>query len=74
MYSHVATPLIRNLLSPKWSTKLNIYLSTAHNELLLATLKLYNSMSTFAGGKEARLVFESFPWELKVMSVTILLT
>ncbi|KAI0695719.1 ribosome 60S biogenesis N-terminal-domain-containing protein [Cytidiella melzeri] len=64
-YHHLATPLIKAVLSPQWSTKLNTYLSTTHNELMLVTLKLYHSISVFPGGKESRNVFEAFPWELK---------
>ncbi|KAI0092903.1 ribosome 60S biogenesis N-terminal-domain-containing protein [Irpex rosettiformis] len=64
-YHHLATPIIRDIILPQWSSKLNSYLSTSHNELLLVALKLYNSLSTFAGGKESRAVLDIFPWELK---------
>ena len=64
-HSH-ANAVLRTLLLPQWSSKLNTYLSTTHNELLLVTLKLYNNLSAFAGGRERRAVFDMFPWELKV--------
>lgn len=65
-YHAYATPIIRTLLSSQWSSKLNTYLSTTHNELILVTLKVYNNVSAFAGGRERRAVLDAFPWELKV--------
>jgi nucleolar pre-ribosomal-associated protein 1 len=65
-YHHLGQPIIRTLLAQKWIRKLNIHLGSQFNDLVLSTLKLYNSMSDFAGGKERRQVLESFPWESKV--------
>ena len=65
-YHTYAAAIIRTILSPQWSSKLNSYLSATHNELLLVTLKLYNNLSAFAGGRERRAVLDAFPWELKV--------
>ncbi|KAJ7863151.1 ribosome 60S biogenesis N-terminal-domain-containing protein [Mycena olivaceomarginata] len=37
----------------------------SHTELLLVTLKLFNSMAAFGGGRERKSVLESFAWETK---------
>jgi nucleolar pre-ribosomal-associated protein 1 len=65
--SHLAGhPILRSLLTPMWMRKLNSYLGGSHTELLLVTLKLLNSMSAFAGGRERKAILESFAWETKV--------
>ncbi|KAJ7675860.1 ribosome 60S biogenesis N-terminal-domain-containing protein [Mycena polygramma] len=58
-------PILRTLLTPPWMRKLNSYLGGSHTELLLVTLKLFNSMSTFGGGRERKSLLESFAWETK---------
>ncbi|KAF7365247.1 hypothetical protein MVEN_00396500 [Mycena venus] len=58
-------PILRTLLTPSWTRKLNSYLGGSHTELLLVTLKLFNSMSAFGGGRERKSVLESFAWETK---------
>ncbi|KAJ7590818.1 ribosome 60S biogenesis N-terminal-domain-containing protein [Mycena floridula] len=58
-------PIIKSLLSPQWLRKLNSYLGGSHNDLILATLKLFNSMSSFASGRERKHVLQSFGWEIK---------
>jgi len=45
---------------------LNSYIGGEQAELILVTLKLYYAVSTFGGGRERKVVLESFPWELKV--------
>ncbi|CCM00519.1 uncharacterized protein FIBRA_02553 [Fibroporia radiculosa] len=65
LYHGLAQPILKTLLSSQWSQRLNSYLGGSHNELLLVTLKMFNSMSTFAGGRERRNVFEVFAWETK---------
>ncbi|KAL7281927.1 hypothetical protein ACG7TL_003394 [Trametes sanguinea] len=60
-----AQPIIRALLSQQWIHNLNLYLSGQHTELILVTLKLYNSMSDFAGGRERKSVLDAFAWEMK---------
>ncbi|TBU65164.1 ribosome 60S biogenesis N-terminal-domain-containing protein [Dichomitus squalens] len=60
-----AQPLLRALLSQQWIHNLNTYLSGQHTELVLVTLKLFNSMSNFAGGRERKLVLDAFAWEMK---------
>lgn len=54
------------ILSPQWLQKLNSYISGSHNEQILATLKLFNAISTFGSGRERKSVFEAFPWDNKV--------
>ncbi|KAJ7069818.1 ribosome 60S biogenesis N-terminal-domain-containing protein [Mycena amicta] len=56
---------MRTLLTPPWMKKLNSYLGGAHNELLLVTLKLFNTISAFGRGKERKTLLESFAWETK---------
>ncbi|KAJ7644108.1 ribosome 60S biogenesis N-terminal-domain-containing protein [Roridomyces roridus] len=58
-------PILRTLLTPPWMRKLNSYLGGSHSELLLVTLKLLNSMSSFGGGRERKSILESFGWETK---------
>ncbi|KAJ7780624.1 ribosome 60S biogenesis N-terminal-domain-containing protein [Mycena maculata] len=58
-------PILRTLLTPPWMRKLNSYLGGSHTELLLVTLKLFNSMSAFGGGRERKTILESFAWETK---------
>ncbi|KAF8208911.1 ribosome 60S biogenesis N-terminal-domain-containing protein [Mycena galopus ATCC 62051] len=58
-------PILRTLLTPPWMRKLNSYLGGSHTELLLVTLKLFNSMASFAGGRERKSILESFGWETK---------
>ncbi|KAJ7505347.1 ribosome 60S biogenesis N-terminal-domain-containing protein [Mycena galericulata] len=58
-------PILRTLLTPSWMRKLNSYLGGSHTELLLVTLKLFNSMSAFRGGRERKSLLESFAWETK---------
>lgn len=51
-----------------------MYLSGSYNDLILATLKLYNAISQFASGKERRGVMEVFAWETKVCDETSLIS
>lgn len=44
-----------------------MYLAGQHTELILVTLKLFNSVTNFAGGRERKAVLESFAWEMKVI-------
>jgi len=59
-------PIIKTVLSPQWSRKLNSYISGSHNEQILASLKLFNAISIFGSGRERKSVFETFPWDNKV--------
>ncbi|EMD38681.1 hypothetical protein CERSUDRAFT_94218 [Gelatoporia subvermispora B] len=61
----LAVPLIRTLLSSNCTHKLNSYLGSSHTELILVTLKLFNSLSDYAGGRERKAVLEAFAWDTK---------
>jgi nucleolar pre-ribosomal-associated protein 1 len=69
-YKHhkLGQPILRTLLSPDYLLHLNSYLTGSHNELIIATLKLFRAMSVFGGGCEKRAVLEGFSWENKVCS------
>lgn len=73
-YHAHAQSILRALLSQQWSGQLNTYLAGQHTELILVALKLYNSMSTFAGGRERRAVMEAFAWETKVCRFSLSLS
>ena len=64
-YHPHAQPILRALLSQQWTSHLNTYLSGQHTELVLVTLKLFNALSNFAGGRERRAVLDAFAWEMK---------
>ncbi|KAJ8490078.1 hypothetical protein ONZ51_g2525 [Trametes cubensis] len=66
-YHAHAQPILRALLSQQWAHHLNLYLSGQHTELILVTLKLYNSLSNFAGGRERKAVLDVFAWENKAL-------
>ncbi|KAI0751700.1 ribosome 60S biogenesis N-terminal-domain-containing protein [Daedaleopsis nitida] len=60
-----AQPILRTILSPQWTQQLNTYLAGQHTDLVLVTLKLFNSLSGFAGGRERKAVLDAFAWEMK---------
>ncbi|KAI0637561.1 ribosome 60S biogenesis N-terminal-domain-containing protein [Trametes polyzona] len=64
-YHAYALPILRTLLSQQWAQHLNLYLGGQHTELILVTLKLYNALSNFAGGRERKAVLDAFAWEMK---------
>ncbi|TFK33679.1 ribosome 60S biogenesis N-terminal-domain-containing protein [Crucibulum laeve] len=66
-YTHHALgqPIIKTLLNPQYMRKLNSYIGGSSNELILVTLKLFNVMAAFAGGKERKSVLEGFGWEIR---------
>ena len=64
-YHAYAQPILRALLSRQWTQLLNTYLGGQHTDLVLVTLKLFNAMSAFAGGRERRAVLDAFAWEMK---------
>jgi hypothetical protein len=70
-YTHhkFGQPILRTLLSPDYLLHLNSYLTGSHNELIIATLKLFRAMSAFGGGCEKRAVLEGFSWGNKVRMV-----
>ncbi|KAH9931396.1 ribosome 60S biogenesis N-terminal-domain-containing protein [Amylocystis lapponica] len=63
----LAQPIFKTLLSPQWMHRLNSYLGGSHTELILVTLKLFNSMSDLASGRERKAVLEAFAWEAKAL-------
>ncbi|KAF9531008.1 ribosome 60S biogenesis N-terminal-domain-containing protein [Crepidotus variabilis] len=58
-------PIMKILLTPSRLRNMNSYLGGSHNELIIVTLKLYNVMSSFAGGRDKKAVLEGFGWEIK---------
>ena len=59
-------PIIKTLLTPAYLPRLNSYIGGSNNELIIVTLKLFNTISSFAGGRERKSVLEGFAWEIKV--------
>lgn len=59
-------PIMKTRLQPDRFRCMNSYIGGSHNELIIAALKLYNAMSSFAGGGDKRLVLEGFGWDIKV--------
>ncbi|KAL0578525.1 hypothetical protein V5O48_003468 [Marasmius crinis-equi] len=53
-------PIIKTLLSNQHARKLNSFIGGSHTDLVLSSMKLLNSMSDFASGRERRNVLESF--------------
>ncbi|KAI5997091.1 ribosome 60S biogenesis N-terminal-domain-containing protein [Pisolithus albus] len=66
-YHQHGLPIIKTLLSTHWTWQLGTYLGGSHNDLILATLKLFNAISAFGGGRERKAVFEAFPWDNKTL-------
>ncbi|KAI9448397.1 ribosome 60S biogenesis N-terminal-domain-containing protein [Lactarius indigo] len=66
-YTHhkLGQPILKTLLSPDYLFYLNSYLTGSHNELIIASLKLFSTMSAFGGGCEKRGVLEGFSWDNK---------
>ncbi|RDX51579.1 hypothetical protein OH76DRAFT_1554958 [Lentinus brumalis] len=64
-YHAYAQPILRALLSQQWSQLLNQYLAGQHTDLVLATLKLFNSLTSYGGGRERKAVLDAFAWEMK---------
>ncbi|KAG6853529.1 hypothetical protein C0991_003449 [Blastosporella zonata] len=64
-FQALGQPIVKTLLTPTYTRRLNSYLGGTHAELILVTLKLYNALSSFAGGCERKAVMEAFGWELK---------
>ena len=60
-------PIMKNLLQPDRFRCMNSYIGGSHNELIIASLKLYNAMSSFASGRDKSSVLEGFGWDIKVI-------
>ncbi|KAF9807927.1 hypothetical protein IEO21_08001 [Rhodonia placenta] len=67
LYQPLAQPIVKSLVSPQYSHRLNTYLGGSHNDLVLVTMKLFNSLSNFASGRERKTTFEVFAWETKTL-------
>ncbi|KAI0311527.1 ribosome 60S biogenesis N-terminal-domain-containing protein [Amylostereum chailletii] len=69
-YTHHALgqPVVKMLLSSPWIQHLNSYLAVSHKDLIIATLKLFNALSTFAGGREQRALSDAFGWDTKSLT------
>lgn len=67
-YHTYGQPILRVLLSQQWAHHLNLYLAGQHTKLILVTLKLFISMSNFAGGRERKAVLDALAWEMKVFA------
>ena len=57
---------MKTLLNHSNMRRLQSYIGGSYNELILASLRLFNVMSKFAAGQYRKSVLENFPWELKV--------
>ncbi|KAL4075510.1 ribosome 60S biogenesis N-terminal-domain-containing protein [Scleroderma citrinum] len=66
-YHPLGLPIINTLLSTQWIRRLTTYLGGSQNDLILATLKLFNAISAFGSGRERKAVFDAFPWDNKVL-------
>lgn len=53
--------------------QLNANLTDTNTDLIISTLKLFNSMTNFAGGIEKRSIMDGFAWGQKVQSIIKLL-
>lgn len=65
-YHPLGLAIVKSLLSPQWSQRLNMYINGSNSELTLVSLKLFNGMSNFASGRERRAVMVAFAWETKI--------
>ncbi|CAL1701993.1 unnamed protein product [Somion occarium] len=63
----LATPIINSLTSQQWIMKLNYYLTSSFNELVLFTLKLYVALSNFGSGQVRKVLLDEFAWDLKIL-------
>jgi nucleolar pre-ribosomal-associated protein 1 len=59
-------PAVNAILTYQASYRLNTYLSGTHSELILVSLKLWNSLSSYRSGDARKIVMDAFAWEAKV--------
>jgi nucleolar pre-ribosomal-associated protein 1 len=57
---------MKSLLQPVRLRYMNSYIGASHKELIIATLKLFNAMSSFASGRDKNSVLQGFGWDVKV--------
>jgi len=65
-YQPFGQPILKTLLSLSWMRRLNSLIRGSSSDLILVTLKLFDSMSAFASGRERKVLLESFAWDSKV--------
>ncbi|KAF8890435.1 ribosome 60S biogenesis N-terminal-domain-containing protein [Infundibulicybe gibba] len=58
-------PVTKALLAPSALRRLNSYISGANAETTLVALRLFNTLSSFGGGREKKSILEGFAWESK---------
>ena len=68
IYHSLGQPIIKKLISHMWLRRIESYLTSTHNDLTLAALKLLLAMSKFAGSKEQKSLLEAFSWDIKVFN------
>ncbi|KAL1738854.1 ribosome 60S biogenesis N-terminal-domain-containing protein [Schizophyllum fasciatum] len=66
-YHAAGMQIIKGLLQDQWSRRLFLALSGSSNDLIIASLKLFNASANFASGKERKAVLELLPWEGKIL-------
>ncbi|KAF8905722.1 ribosome 60S biogenesis N-terminal-domain-containing protein [Gymnopilus junonius] len=59
-------PILRTLLAPARLRTLNAFLGGANNELIITTLRLYNAMSNWAGGRRGRRFWRGLGGKLRL--------
>ncbi|TCD60982.1 hypothetical protein EIP91_009190 [Steccherinum ochraceum] len=64
-FQPLGAPIVNTLLSSQWLPKLNGYLASTNRDLVLFTLKLFNSLTLYGGGWERKTILEGFAWESK---------
>ena len=64
-YHNLGLPVVKMLLSPTSSRKLNAHLNSAQTDLVLVALKVWNALSAYGGGMEKLKVYEQFVWSNK---------
>ena len=57
---------MKTLLTLSHIRQLNANLTDTNTDLIISTLKLFNSMANFAGGIEKRSIMDEFAWGQKV--------
>jgi len=73
-YHALGHAIVRSLISSSnaYSTRISNYLGgSSPADVILSTLKLWNSMSNFASGRERKTVLAIFPWEQKVTGLLL---
>ncbi|CCA67773.1 hypothetical protein PIIN_01597 [Serendipita indica DSM 11827] len=64
-YHNLGLPIVKTLLSPTSSRRLNSHLNSAQTDLVLVALKVWNALSDYGGGMEKLKVYEQFMWSNK---------